>query len=136
MLDGFMNQFMKEIELEGSLATEVPGVYAIPVDDAHSIFISSIPRGIALSCEVCSCPKGGEETLYTQLLLANLFGKGTDGCILGLDADGERLTLRREIDYNIDYKEFSEIVEDFLNSVDFWHQEAQAYGTGGKTKTA
>lgn len=129
MLDTFMQQLMKDMEVEGSLATEVPGVYAIPVDENVSVFVSSIPRGFTLRCQVAPIAPENEEIFYTHVLQANLFGQGTDGSILGLDSEGKQLILSREIDYNIEYKEFSELIEDFLNSVDFWREEAQAYGT-------
>ena|ERR1700722_11244045 len=129
MLDTFMQQLTKEMEIEGSLATEVPGVYAIPVDDNISVLVSSIPRGFTLRCDVAPINPENEEVFYIHALQANLFGQGTDGSILGLDSEGKQLILSREIDYNVEYKEFRDLIEDFLNSVDFWREEAQAYGT-------
>jgi hypothetical protein len=129
MLDTFMQQLMKEMEIEGSLATEVPGVYAIPIAESGSLFITSVPRGFTLRCQFAFIKPENEETFYTHALQANLFGEGTEGSILGIDSEGKQLILSREIDYNLEYKEFREIIEDFLNSVDFWREEAQAYGT-------
>ena len=123
-----MQQLTLELEIEGSLATEIPGVYAFPVDDDVFVLISEIPRGFTLTCTFSECPEGSEEEFYTQALLANLYGQGTDGCVLGLDAEGKRLTLSRKIDYTIEFQEFRDIIEDFLNSVDFWIDESKAYG--------
>lgn len=128
MLDKFMQQLAKDFEV-ASFATEVPGVYEIPVDEGIDVKIAPIPQGFAVTCSISDVPNQFEEEFYTQALIANLYGKGTEGCVLGLNSEGKGLTLSREIDYNIEYKEFADLIEDFLNSVDFWRQEAQAYGT-------
>ncbi|NGX42771.1 MAG: hypothetical protein K940chlam7_01058 [Chlamydiae bacterium] len=128
MLDTFIQKLTKELEIEGALATEVPGVYALPVDKDLSMTISEIPRGFSLNCILIDCPTEQEEAFYTQTLFANLFGQGTEGCVLGLDAEGKTLTLSREVNYDIEYKDFRDMVEDFMNSIDFWRQEILAYG--------
>ena len=55
---------------------------------------------------------------------ANLFGRLTRHCALGLTPDGNRLTLSHVIDYNIDYKGFSEVLQDFYNMALFWKEQA------------
>ncbi len=129
MLDTFMQQLTKELEIEGSLATEVPGVYTIPVNENLSVLISEIPRGFSITCTMADSPKKNEEEFFSQALLANMFGNGTDGCTLGLTEDGEQLILSRSIDYEVNFQEFTDVIEDFLNAVDLWRQEAKAYGT-------
>lgn len=128
-LDTFMQQLAKDLEIEASLSTDVPGVYAFPVDEEAVVFISSIPRGFELSCSAAECLKGEEELFYKQALFANLYGKGSEGCVIGLNQEGERLTLSKTVTYTVDYREFFEIIEDFLNSVEFWRNEVSAYGT-------
>lgn len=127
MLGNFIEQLVKDLELETPLTTEVPGVYSFPLDEGLSILISEIPRGFSLMCFVCPCPKNNEELFFTQMMLANLFGQGTRGAILGLNPEGTVLTLSLVIDYTFDYKEFRDTLEDFINSVDFWREEALAY---------
>lgn len=129
MLDGFMQKLMQELEIEGSLATEVPGVYAFPVDEEKSVMIGEIPHGFTLRCDLLEFKSDKEEELYTQMLFANLFGMGTDGAVLGLGPEGKKLTLSREIDYDIEFQEFRDILEDFLNTVELWEQEVLTYGT-------
>lgn len=131
MLDKYIQQLTKEMEIEGSLATEVPGVFAIPVDENRAVIVTSIPRGFTIRCTVIAIKPENEELFYTQALQANLFGQGTDRATLGLDSDGKKLILSREIDYNVEYKDFRDIIEDFLNAVDFWTVEAQAYTATG-----
>ena len=58
------------------------------------------------------------------MLHGNLFGIGTRGAVLGASIDGNLLTLSKEVEYTPDYKEFKDLVEDFINMVDYWREEA------------
>lgn len=127
MLDSFMQQLVKEMEIEESLASDVPGVYNLPIDEEITILISEIPRGFEFTCTVCECPKKNLEEFFTSALFANLFAQGTEGCTLGLDAEGEFVTLSRTIDYEINFQEFRDMVEDFMNTVLQWKEETASY---------
>lgn len=126
-LDNFIAQLTKEMELEGSLATEVPGVFSFPLDEHLNILIANRPLGFALSCTIAPMPKQPQEEFLTRLMLGNLFGQGAKGAVLGINEDGSLLTLTQTIDYNAEYKEFRDILEDFTNSVDLWFEEAKKY---------
>lgn len=128
MLDYYVQTLTKDLELEGSLATQVPGVFQFPLDEDLRIEMSEKPPGFRLFCTLCPVPKGKEEELYSRCLLGNLFGQGTKGAILGLNEDGSQLTLAQDVDYHAEYKEFKDILEDFINSVDYWREEAQKFG--------
>lgn len=130
MLDKFIQKLVEDLELPSSLATEVPGSYSFPLDEGLSILISEIPNGFCLKCSVAPFPKVKEEIFATQAMLGNLFGQGTRGAVLGLSTDGNMLTLTEAVGYSIDYKEFREILEDFINAVDFWHEEALSHPQG------
>lgn len=128
-LDKLMEQFQKEMELERSLMTEVQDVYALPLDEGITITIRYSPQagGICFECPLIDCPRNNEELYYTTLLSANLFGQGTKGSVLGLNVDGSVVTLTLVIDYDIEYKEFRDLLEDFINNVDFWREETQVH---------
>lgn len=127
MLDSFMQKLVKDMEIEESLASDVPGVYNIPLDEEITILISEIPRGFEFTCIVCECPKKGLEEFFTNALFANLFSQGTEGCTLGLDAEGDYVTLSRSVDYEVEYQEFRDITEDFINTVLQWKEETAYY---------
>lgn len=128
-LENLMSQLEKELELEaGILKTKNYRVYTFPIDEESNIEIRPTPQeGILFHCTLANCPQGNEEGFYRELLSANFFGIGTKGAILGLSEDGNQLTLSRLIEYNVEYKEFSDILEDFLNVADFWRQETLNY---------
>lgn len=129
MLEKFMPQLIKDFELEDTnLASGVPGVYSIPLEEDLSVVLSAIPDGFIIKCNVASVPSTQEEKFYTRAMLGNLFGQGTRGnAIIGLTPDGSKVTLSLVIDRPIDYKEFRELLEDFLNAVDFWRDEALSF---------
>lgn len=128
MLNALMQELTNEWELQGPLPQSVPGVFTIPLEEGVNFTISTLPQGgIYLSGTVGQIGKGQEETLFTQALLGNLFGQGTKGALLGLNENGTVLTLSRLIEYDVSFKEFRDIVEDFINTIDFWREEAQKY---------
>lgn len=127
MIDKFMKQLAKEMEIADGFETQMPGVFAIPLDEDITIMVTSLPVGFTVSCVFGECPKTKTGEFYTHALRANLLGKGTDGAVLGLDEEGKRLKLTLDVDYSVDYNEFHDMIEDFMNSVDFWAEEAQSY---------
>lgn len=128
-LSAFLQEFLNELEIKEPLPQEIPGVYTLPLDEGLSITISSISQGFILTSTIAPAPKQKEEEFYMQALLANLFGQGTKGAILSLSEEGRMLTLSRNIDYDVSYKEFREILEDFINIIDFWRDEALNFHT-------
>ncbi len=127
MLEKYMDVLGKELEVDESMATQVPGVYTLPIAENLSVTLTDAPPNIRLSCILGPAKKQNEEAFYTRLMLGNLFGQGTKGAILGLNNDGTLLTLTQSMDYNVSYKEFKEILEDFINSIEYWQLESTNY---------
>lgn len=124
MLEELINQLSKEMELDSPLKASIPNLYTIPLEESLSVSITSpSPDLISLSCVIGDCPMEEREAFFAELLLANLLGQGTRGAILGMNSEGNLLTLTKDIDYPIDYKNFRDIVEDFFNAADVWRQE-------------
>lgn len=124
MLEEFMDKLSAEMEMEEPFKAQIPGVYVMRLDEDISIsLISQSSDRFTFSCTLGEAPIVGKEAFFTQLLLANLFGQGTRGAVLSLDINANELMLTRNIDHYIEYKEFRDSVEDFLNVVDFWKQE-------------
>jgi hypothetical protein len=129
LLSALVQELGQEWELEAPLPQNMPGVFTIPLDEGVTLSFSTAPQGgIYISSAIAPVMKGTEEQLFTQALLANLFGQGTRGAVLGLNENGTLLTLSQLIEYDIDFKEFRDIVEDFINTVDFWRDETLKLG--------
>lgn len=127
-INTFMQQLAKELDLDETMAAAEEGVYTIPLEDDLKVNISSLPNGsFSFTCALGACPSSNQEQFFTRALHANLFGQGTRGATLGLDENGNVLTLSRVMNYNTDYKDFKDSLEDFINSVDFWREEARTH---------
>lgn len=124
MLDALMKQLEKELGM--SFPGPVPGKYRMPVNESTWVEISAIPKGIILTYTFSETPKRLEEPFFEQLLLANLFGNHTTDAVIGLNEE-QHLTLTRSIEEFVDYREFRDMLEDFLNVADFWDNEAVNY---------
>lgn len=125
MLDTFMRQLSKELELDSPLEASVPGVYEYLVEEDLPVIISAIqPQGFSLSTIVGPYPKDKEDEFLTLMMAGNLFGLNTLGASLGLTADGNLMTLSRIISARIDYREFKEILEDFFHVLYCWREQA------------
>lgn len=124
MLTEFMDHLAKDMETD-PFSQDPPGTYILPFGNDFTItVIQPLGSGIHITANVAPCPKDQQDIFFTQALLADLWGQGTKGAILGLNSQGTQLTLSKVLDYNIDYKEFKNEFEDFINACDFWHDEA------------
>lgn len=127
MLERYIDTLTKELELEVSLATQVPGVYNFPLDEDISILITEKAPGFNLHCDLYATPSHQNEEFFGRLLLGNLFGQGTKGAVLALNDDGTKVILNQDVSHHVEYKEFKDILEDFVNTVDYWRMEAKSY---------
>lgn len=130
MLSALIQELSTEWELENPLPQEIPGVYTIPLEEGVSFTVSNanVPQGgLVLLSSIATVQKGKEEALFTHALNANLFGQGTKNALLGLNDGGNILTLSRLIDYDVNFQEFRDIIEDFINTIDFWREEVLKY---------
>lgn len=66
-------------------------------------------------------PPNGDAALLTELLEANLFGRGTGRAVLGVDGNLREIVLHRALDMNrIEYADFTAALEDFLTRARAW----------------
>ena len=122
----FMQQFEKDLELDRPLSRPNSSTYLIPLDEGLTMTVNLLPFGFFLMCEFANAPKENEEVLYNEMLSANLFGQGTKGATLGLNERGNLLTISQVVDYNIEYRDFKELIDDFINMIDFWKEQSHS----------
>lgn len=68
-------------------------------------------------------PKEESESLCAYLLYANFLGQGTGYSCLSLREDMQTIALNMLISYEVTYKNFLEIIEEFVNYADFLTDE-------------
>lgn len=91
-----------------------------------TLYIQDLSPGFYIWTTIVSCPTKNKEDLFMHLMEANLFGQGTGGSVISLDENEKFLTLSLALAYEVNYKEFKEAVEDFVNYVLYWRSEIEA----------
>lgn len=124
MLERWIEELTDELDLpkiprEGNL-------YVLPMDTTLSIELTEMERGgVSFFCKIGKLPSEKQEEFFTQGMLANLMGQGTKGAVLGVSDDYQFLTLSLSAPHVEQYGHFRDLLEDFINSVDFWVTETQ-----------
>jgi len=127
MIERFMGQLSKDLELPRELSPKSSGIYVLPLEENLHITLNGNDGMIQLSTTLAETPRENQEHFFEKMLNGNLFGQGTYGSTLGLDEEGTHLILQRTIDYNVDYKGFRDILEDFINTIDLWREEVATH---------
>ena len=121
--------------LAKELKIEIPkkdknGCFQLKIQALTPISIKELNPGIFFSAKIMELPKeGNKETLYIYLMKANLLGQGTGGGAIGIDASEKYLTLSQSLPFEVNYEVFHDTLEDFLNYIDYWKEEASRYLT-------
>lgn len=124
MLDTLVQQLGQELQMEEFIVSTAPGAYNLTFDGNIKVDISQTDQSYLFKSPIGPCPKQNLEAFFVKTLEANLFGRGTRGTVIGLNPEGNVLTLSLELDYNSGYRDFREKLEDFVNVLDFWREEA------------
>ncbi len=132
MIEAHISQLMQDLELGVPSDKDTQGFYSIQLNEDILVYIKSLDPGMYFKSNIILCPTKDKETLFTLLLKANFLGLSTGGATIGLDKDEKYLTLSRAIPYDINYKSFKEIIEDFANYLDFWEQEVKRHQTAAE----
>lgn len=127
IIDPHIQEFALELGVTEFFKGNTPDSYIIPLEDGLSVEILPEGLGFAFFSKIAPCPKNNCESFYTHLLLGNLFGQGTHEAVLGLSDDGNLLTLTKSVEYSINYREFKDLLEDFINMMDFWREQALSF---------
>lgn len=127
VLGEFMKQLSYEMGLDGAVEAEMSGVYLLPLGEGLQVVISLEEGRLSFTAELCDCPTIKREQFLQEMMYGNLFGQGTADALLGLTKDGKKLTLARHVEHAVNYEQFSELLQDFIDIIDFWVDQAKNY---------
>lgn len=121
-----IEKHLSKLSEELTLGTLPP----IEKDGSVNIVIASFPvkvkimdLGAHLSALIAPLPTKEKEEFLLKVMQANFLGQGTGGAVLGLQEDESFLTLSLSLPYEMDYTTFKEMVETFINFLDYWKTE-------------
>ncbi|MBI5346866.1 MAG: type III secretion system chaperone [Chlamydiae bacterium] len=97
--------------------------YLININPEARVKLWKKEKKIFLKSDLILCPMQKREMLFIELMKANLLGKITGECAIGLDQDEKYLTLSMTLPYEINYSLFKERLEDFVNYLIYWKSE-------------
>lgn len=128
MLDELIHNLLKEIELDISPSKIDPSTYQVDLTPNLSIIIKKMDPGYYFQTAISEIPDYEAEMLFISLMEANLFGQGTGGGVLGISPEGKTFMFSKKILQDLNYQEFKEKLEEYVNYVEFWRIEIANYG--------
>ena len=119
MLARFLKQLCTELEIDETPRLNEQKIYPFKIGK-ELVAIQDLDPGFGLQAHIGPCPKKKKEELFIFLMRANLLGQGTGGARIGMDPDGNLLTLSLGMPYEMNYQKFKETIEDFVNYLIYW----------------
>ncbi|MFA6914785.1 MAG: type III secretion system chaperone [Parachlamydiales bacterium] len=119
MLERHLEKLAKEWEVKRGFSTSTPGVFEIPLGDDLSIVLTAIDSGFSLYTVLGSCTVEKKGDFFLKLLASCNLGESTRGAIFSLD-EKENLVLSQWVRNAPQYRDFYEIIEDYVEIVDTW----------------
>lgn len=123
MLDELIHNLLKDIDLEKEPVKLGPMSYQIDLAVDLSITIKANDPGYYMQIAIDRITDYEAEILFITLMEANLFGQGTGGGILGISVENNLLMYSRKILQDLNYQDFKEKIEEFVNYSEFWRVE-------------
>ncbi|MCH9633760.1 MAG: hypothetical protein S4CHLAM7_04930 [Chlamydiae bacterium] len=119
----YTEQLSEALDLKERLTLGESQIYTLRLDNDIVVQYADLNPGLNLMSHLESLPSENKETLLMSLMRLNLFGKGTGGGTLGYDTESHMLTFTKAFPFSLQYDEFKEAVEDFVNYVELWKNE-------------
>ena len=117
-----------DFKLEASSSiVEKGGLFTYEIEPNLSLSMRELNPGLVLTSQLGVCPKQKREALFSFLMHANFLGQGTGKAAIGLDNDEKFLTLTSPIPYEINYRDFKEKLEEFVNFTVYWKEELERF---------
>lgn len=127
MLDRHLEQLTKDLSLSPIPPTDEKKQRYLTLSKI-SIALKDLDPGIYFHSQLAPTPKQKKEELFMLLMKANFLGQGTGDATLGALEDESFLTLSLALPYDMQYKAFKELLENFVNFVDYWQKEIAKMG--------
>jgi hypothetical protein len=127
MLQNFVSQLCVELEIEPVPKMNEAKCIPFQLTDRIAIDIRDLEPGISLYAQICPCPKERLEELFVRLMRANYLGQETAQNRIGISSDEKLLTLSLGMPYEISYRVFRDVLENFANFVLYWREEIDKF---------
>ncbi len=120
MLEKYLGQLIADFRLDPLTPTGERGLFSLRLNNIE-ISLKYLDPGVYFYSKITQLlPQYKKEDVLTLLMKANFLGQGTGGGTIGVTEDESSLTLSLGLPYDMNYKEFKEALEDFVNFLDYW----------------
>jgi hypothetical protein len=126
MLKEHLETFTRQFELAPYIK-ERTSFFVLEIDPDTKLLFEELEVGFSMSAKIAPLPSDKKEDLLMILMNANFIGQGTGGSTISLDSEEKFLTLSAIFTYDMNYKTFTELIEDFVNYLDYWKAEIIRY---------
>lgn len=123
MLEQHLQQLTSDLELSPVAPKDEQFLYHLDLLPDMRLSLKELEPGLYIFSPIAPCPPQKKEDIFIYLMKANFLGQGTGGRVIGLDPEEKFLTLSHVIPYDMNYKSFKELIEDFANYLDYWRSE-------------
>lgn len=130
MLEEYVIRLLEELHLPAP-SQEDGIIFSLEISDQWKLSLKSLHPGILITATICPIPQGGKENLFSHLLQANFLGQGTGGGSIGVDSTERFLTFSKRLYQDVNYQGFKEVVEDFVNYLQYWQREVATFQKEG-----
>lgn len=120
MLEKYLGQLIADFRLDPLTPVDERGLFSLRLNNIE-VSLKYLDPGVYFYSKITQLlPQHKKEDVLSLLMKANFLGQGTGGGTIGLTEDESSLTLSLGLPYDMNYKEFKEALEDFVNFLDYW----------------
>lgn len=128
LLDPLLEIFCREFSIPALPQKDNKGMYQLPINSSTKVSLQELDPGVFLFSKLTPLPKATTlEAFFIYLMRANFLGGSTGGSALGIDPKEQFLTLSSTFSHELNYPTFCELLETFLNYLDFWRKTIDHY---------
>ena len=125
MLEQHITRLTEELHLPPPQNKDANGYFPMLFADKVKIALRDLSPGFIIRGNIALLPKQDKEKILIYVMQANFLGQGTGKQVIGLDEEEKFLTLSLTIPYEVSYKKFKELVEEFVNYLFYWQGDIQ-----------
>jgi hypothetical protein len=108
---------------------ELKGYFTLTINE-DQIVLKDLNPGCYMRTIIAPLSQARErENFFIHLMKANFLGQGTGGSVIAIDPDEKFLILSHAYPYEINYRQFKETLELFINYLEFWRTEIKKFDT-------
>lgn len=108
-------------------------IYTLDFGESLVVKYSDLHPGVHFMSVIGKLPEKDREVVVSSLMHLHLFGNGTGGGVFGYNEENKSLTFTHALPYRLQFEEFKNALEDFVNYVEFWMAELNKVSLGQKS---